>query len=180
MREDEILDATESVLLTAGTAGFRIEDIAETADVAVGTVYRYFGSKDGLVAAARERYMRRWADATQHITSATDQTCRHQLSSLIETVLRFGTANAELHHVLFHQAGVDEGDAFAELSAAVSAVIIRGVDAGEFHAADPRAAAAYVIHGLHGLLAGAAHHARLAEVTEAAKDLVAATLRADR
>jgi TetR/AcrR family transcriptional regulator len=50
-----ILDAAERVFRVEGYRGARMEDIAEAADVAVGSIYTHFGNKDGLYHALAER-----------------------------------------------------------------------------------------------------------------------------
>src|SRR5438270_11314359 len=50
-----ILDAAERHFLEGGYEDAKIDAIAADADVAVGSIYNYFGSKDGLYAALLER-----------------------------------------------------------------------------------------------------------------------------
>jgi AcrR family transcriptional regulator/DNA/RNA-binding domain of Phe-tRNA-synthetase-like protein len=50
-----ILDAAERHFLERGYEDARVDEIAEAADVAVGSIYNHFGSKEGLYAALAER-----------------------------------------------------------------------------------------------------------------------------
>lgn len=50
-----ILDAAEQAIRSGGYRATRMEDIAESADVAVGSIYNHFGDKDGLYHALAER-----------------------------------------------------------------------------------------------------------------------------
>ena len=50
-----ILDAAERAFAESGYRRTRMEDIAEQADVAVGSIYAHFGNKDGLYSALVER-----------------------------------------------------------------------------------------------------------------------------
>ena len=50
-REQAILDAASALAAEGGMAALQIAAVAERADIAVGTVYRYFPSKTDLVAA---------------------------------------------------------------------------------------------------------------------------------
>ncbi len=50
-----ILDAAESAFRVDGYRGTRMEDVAEAADVSVGSIYNHFGDKDGLYHALAER-----------------------------------------------------------------------------------------------------------------------------
>ncbi|MGE4425144.1 MAG: TetR/AcrR family transcriptional regulator [Solirubrobacteraceae bacterium] len=50
-----ILDAAERAFRTGGYRSTRMDDVADAADVAVGSIYSHFGSKDGLYHALAER-----------------------------------------------------------------------------------------------------------------------------
>lgn len=50
-----ILDAAERAFRADGYRGTRMEDVAEAADVAIGSIYGHFGNKDGLYHALAER-----------------------------------------------------------------------------------------------------------------------------
>lgn len=54
-RTDRILDVAMELAELDGYDAVRLRDLAERADVALGTVYRRFGSKEDILAAALER-----------------------------------------------------------------------------------------------------------------------------
>ena len=56
-RPNELLDAALEQFYRAGFAAAKIEEIARTAGVTVGTVYRYFPSKEALFRAVVERHL---------------------------------------------------------------------------------------------------------------------------
>lgn len=176
VREDEILDATEAVLLHQGEGDLKIDDVADRAGVAVGTVYRYFQSKRGLVAAARGRYAQRWTDAVEDAIDVPDASDVQRLDLLLGTVFDYGIRTAQLHHALFEQHGGDERHAFAALETTLEHLLADGVAAGHFHTTDAGAAATYIFHGLHGLLVAAVHSGQQREAFEHARKLVHQTL----
>src|SRR2546421_2537092 len=55
-RRLEILDAAMRIFSTKGVSKATVADIAEAAGVAKGTVYLYFGSKEHLLLALRDRF----------------------------------------------------------------------------------------------------------------------------
>jgi AcrR family transcriptional regulator len=59
---DALLDAAESVLRTHGYALASTNRIARAAGLSVGSLYQYFGHKDGLIGAAIERMLAREAE----------------------------------------------------------------------------------------------------------------------
>lgn len=74
---NSILEAAEQILRADGFHGARIEDIAELAGVAVGSIYFHFESKEGLYLALVERALevneRYLQDARDPELSAVDQ-----------------------------------------------------------------------------------------------------------
>ncbi len=81
-QRDAILDAAESCLAHRGVAGTRIEDIAGEAAWSVGAVYRYFASKDEIIAAVGERHLERDRLAMAQLQDAGLPLREHILESL--------------------------------------------------------------------------------------------------
>ena len=52
---DRIVDATVAAIEAGGEPGLRVNDIARDSDVSVATLYHYFGDREGLVVAARQK-----------------------------------------------------------------------------------------------------------------------------
>ncbi|HYF24663.1 MAG TPA: TetR/AcrR family transcriptional regulator [Baekduia sp.] len=84
-----ILDAAERLFVSEGYGGARIEAIAEAADVAVGSIYAHFGSKDGLWSALAER-------ALEHFDRYMEQAYQGEWSPL-EQVIAGGDAYLRFH-----------------------------------------------------------------------------------
>jgi AcrR family transcriptional regulator len=66
-----LLDATEDVLRSHGYAGASTNRIARAARVSVGSLYQYFGDKDGLIGAALERALGREAERVAEVAEAS-------------------------------------------------------------------------------------------------------------
>src|SRR5664280_408848 len=60
-RRQRVVDAAMSLGLEGGYESVQMRDVAARADVAMGTVYRYFTSKDHLLAAAVAPWGGSWA-----------------------------------------------------------------------------------------------------------------------
>lgn len=56
-RLDDLMNAAEHLFLTKGFLETTVSEIVSQADVAKGTFYHYFKSKDEILEALRERYM---------------------------------------------------------------------------------------------------------------------------
>ncbi|MFY0406736.1 TetR/AcrR family transcriptional regulator [Solicola sp. PLA-1-18] len=74
---DRILDSAESLFFTDGIAVTGIDRVAESAGVAIATLYKHVGSKDGLLEAVLARRLRSWTEhwdaAIEAAGSSTDR-----------------------------------------------------------------------------------------------------------
>jgi AcrR family transcriptional regulator len=180
VRRQQVLDAAERVLHRKGLDATTMADVAAEAGVAKGTPYLYFESKAALIAALRSRYLERFATA---LGSAATGGPTRRLARFVDELFAFSTANAWLHHVLFHEAGFSERDAFSASRELLAGIVADGVAAGEMTAPSPDVAAVFVLHGLHGLLLSALHssgHERIPGAAAAARALAMASLSVSR
>jgi AcrR family transcriptional regulator len=84
-----ILDAAEAAFIRHGYRGARMEDLAEEADVSVGSIYGHFGNKDGLYLALVDRALDRFAGYMRQAYAASD--------SPLEQVMAAGDAYLRFH-----------------------------------------------------------------------------------
>ncbi len=61
--EGRLLDAAEDLLFTRGAAATPVDAVLARAGASPATLYRAYGSKEGLIAAALDRRQRAWLDA---------------------------------------------------------------------------------------------------------------------
>jgi AcrR family transcriptional regulator len=66
---ERILDAAERLFFSDGIAVTGVDRVADTAGVAIATLYKHVGSKDGLLEAVLDRRLRSW---TEHWDEALD------------------------------------------------------------------------------------------------------------
>ena len=85
-----------------------------------------------------------------------------RVQELVAASYDFALANHELHHVLFHAAGLggEHEVVFARARAAVARLVEAGAASGELDVPDPELATDFVLHGLHGILVAATHRPR--------------------
>ena len=163
VRREQILDAAQQVLLRRGPAAATMADVAEAAAVAKGTVYLYFTSKAELLAGLRARYFERFTAMLADQAAATPGTSpplATRVEQLVAASYDFALANHELHHVLFHEAGLGEHGTFARARDAVAELVATGAASGELDVPDPDLATDFILHGLHGILVAATHRPR--------------------
>jgi len=163
VRREQILDAAQQVLLRRGPAAATMADVADAASVAKGTVYLYFASKAELLAGLRARYFERLTAVLGDPATAgpgAPPTVAARIEGLVAASYDFALANHELHHVLFHEAGLGEHDTFARAHDAVAELVATGAASGELDVPDAALATDFVLHGLHGILVAATHRPR--------------------
>ena len=88
---DRILDSAEQLFFTDGIAVTGVDRVADSAGVAIATLYKHVGSKDGLLEAVLARRLRTW---TEHwdaaIAAAPSPTGR--LLAIFDAVTSFRAA----------------------------------------------------------------------------------------
>jgi AcrR family transcriptional regulator len=140
-----------------------IDDIAAGAEVAKGTFYLYFASKDEMVAALREEFgtasCARIAAAVARCAPADWQ---GKLAAWAEAGVDSYLDRLRLHDALFHEAGLHRrraGKGDNSIVRGLAALLAAGNAAGAWEVDDPRVTAMLLFHALHGAVDQAiAHH----------------------
>ena len=159
-----ILDAAERAFAESGYRRTRMEDVAEQADVAIGSIYGHFGNKDGLYLALVER-------AVELFGRYLRQAYRPEWSPL-EQVVACGDAYLRFHiehpgafrFLAFDGVETDAPVADPELRARVGAgvdalisefeaKIQEAIDAGEARALDSRLVGRFLWGAWNGVVA---------------------------
>lgn len=185
-RRAALLDAAAELVLTKGISGFTVEDVTSGAQVAKGTFYLYFRSKEQLVRALRDRVIddlvARQRAALGRIP-ADDWPGR--LRRWMELSLRGYLAHADLHDALFAHEGGDAEDsthghhadpASNGHAAALAEIIEDGTTAGAFVLDDPALAAVLLYNAMHGTADYLVERSRRQRVRGAEVDRVIAEL----
>ncbi len=150
-----LLDAAAALFVEKGIAATSIEDIAERAGVAKGTFYHYFQDRAAMLEALRRRYSQRFSDlvdAAMDACPAQDRNAR--LAAWCHAIVGEYLATYALHDAIFHDPHVCQRCVLSEEAFIVSlATLLReGNETGSWAVAEPLTTAAFMFHGLHGLL----------------------------
>ena len=84
----QALDAAERLFFTHGIAVTGVDAVAREADVSVVTLYKHFGSKDGLIGAVLSRRLQAWDAVWQAHVDATDHP-REKVLAIFDAVTDF-------------------------------------------------------------------------------------------
>jgi AcrR family transcriptional regulator len=155
VRREELLDAAESLFLAQGIAATSVDAIAAGADVAKGTFYLHFDSKEQLLAALRQRYI---DNHCQKLRAAMDQypadDWRGRLQGWVGAGVDGYLDHRALHDLVFHQCRPEPRHATHKNSTAdqLCDFLAAGSAAGAWTLGDPRLTATMLFHALHGAL----------------------------
>lgn len=108
---EAIYEATIQVLLATGPEKLTTTKVAARAGVSVGTLYQYFGDKQGLLSAVLEKHL-------TEVVEAVEEACLAGLGnglevvteSLVETFFRAKYSNPEASKALYAISSLVEGD----------------------------------------------------------------------
>jgi AcrR family transcriptional regulator len=125
-----LLDAAEAVFAAKGISA-STEEVARSAGVGVGTLFRHFPTKENLLEAVYRERLRRMAEAARELAAAEDLGSAF-FDFLAEQVAHSGTKIAVADALA--EAGIDVRTASAdegqEVSEALGALIVRAQQAG--------------------------------------------------
>jgi AcrR family transcriptional regulator len=149
------MDAAEGLFIKNGVAATSIDDIVARADVAKGTFYLHFASKDRLLAALQQRFVAR---VHESLVRAMDR-CREddwvgRLDTWVETSIGGYLDDADLHHVVFQEFTSDPKEPAHDnrVVEELARLLDAGVQGGAFKAEDALVTATMLFHALHGLV----------------------------
>src|SRR5271170_4514756 len=154
-RRDELMNAAQRLFLKHGVGPTTIEQITTGAEVAKGTFYLYFSSKDDVLAALRDRFGRELLKKIKAAVAKKDKDdWKGKLAAWAAAGVTGYLESIRLHDILFYgsrpptrEGLVDnvEIDHLREL-------LQGGVDASAWKIDDPRFTAVFLFSGLHGIV----------------------------
>ncbi|HEX4515228.1 MAG TPA: TetR/AcrR family transcriptional regulator [Polyangiaceae bacterium] len=99
-----ILTATARVLVDVGYDHASTNKVAEVAGVSIGSLYRYFPSKEALVAALIERHVEEMlAVCESKLVEMADAPLDAAAREIVRAILRAQSVNPRLHRILIQQ-----------------------------------------------------------------------------
>jgi AcrR family transcriptional regulator len=180
IRRASILDAATRLILRAGTAGLTMEDIAREAGVARGTLYLYFDSIDGIIAALRDRYTHALTGGLEALLATGGSGSRlRRLDAFIADLATALHERRDLHHALFSGTSAGEASLTEAFRALLRQFIQDGSETGEFTVPDLDLTTDFLLAGLHAVLTAGLHKSSTTAATVAtAQKLARRTLSA--
>lgn len=103
-RSSEIIDAARRIFARKGFAGASVDEIAEAAGLAKGTLYTYFPSKRDLYLAALRQGIARLTEETRRNVEAA-RTTAGKIRAFIATRIRYAESNRDLFAIYHAEFG---------------------------------------------------------------------------
>lgn len=153
IRRDELMAAAEALFLEKGFAATSVDEIVRLADVAKGTFYLHFRSKDDILLALRERFVDGFCERLERQLSLLPaDDWQGKLATWAQTGIAGYLDNYKLHDMVFHdfhppmRRMKQENPAIVRLDA----LLTDGNAAGAWKIADTRLTAVLLFNALHG------------------------------
>jgi AcrR family transcriptional regulator len=152
-RREELMDAAQRLFLKRGVDRTTVEEITSGANVAKGTFYLYFSSKEEVLAALGRRFADR---VLEKIQSAVAQKNREDWRGKLGAWARAGVAGyleaIQLHDIVFYGALPRSREGLVQniLIDDLATLLEAGADSQAWRIQDPRATAVFLFSGLHG------------------------------
>jgi AcrR family transcriptional regulator len=155
IRREEIMDAAQRLFLKQGVGSTTIDNVAAGADIAKGTIYLHFPSKQELLVALGERFAERhlaYIDAAMAAKSERDW--KGRLAAWAEACIGFYLDSIALHDMLFHEARSPTRKGLADniIIDHLESLLNAGHAAGVWSIDDARFTAVFLFSGMHGIV----------------------------
>jgi AcrR family transcriptional regulator len=154
-RRDDLLDAAQRLFLEHGFGPTTIEQITRASDVAKGTFYLYFKSKDEVRTALGERFAQsHLAAAKAGIAKRSSHDWPGKLIGWASASVGFYLEFIRLHDVLFYEgrSPTREGLVDNVVIGYLAEILQEGVSAGAWAVDDCRSTAVFLFSGIHGVV----------------------------
>lgn len=153
VRLDELMAAAEKLFLAKGVEATTISEIVEEAQVAKGTFYHYFASKNEMLTALGGRYTAQFLERLQDAVDACPANdWRTRLQTWIRVNVEAYVETYRTHDIVYtnhHHHDRSNQDKNAILDQLLD-IIENGIAAGTWTADQPRVVALLIYSGVHG------------------------------
>ena len=157
-RRQDVLDAAVRVFAERGVHGTTVAHITQAADVAKGTFYLYFTSKEHLLAVLKEQFVDEiLAQASALYEKVGREDWWALVDQTVEQFVDFTLENRDLIHVIVQEGFTPEtselyADCDRRIDAMFAAGIQAGIEAGVFRVSNPELTARLLHHAIQGTM----------------------------
>lgn len=152
IRREELMDAAQALFLKKGFAATSVSEIVEGADVAKGTFYLYFKTKDDVLAALRTRFIDGFCENVDAAMAEDHANWSDRIDAWVSACVNAYLDNVALHDLVFHQHRPANREMKADnpVITRLTAFLEKGIKAEAWSVSHPRLFAAMLFDALHG------------------------------
>ena len=161
-RSSEIIEAAKRIFAEKGFNDATVDDVADAAGVAKGTIYLYFPSKREIfVEAVRQGIIALHAETARRVSVA--ETTEDKIRAFIETRMDFSESDREFYRLYYAEysnlltspamVGKEFQDLYERQADALERVLSIGIKRGEVRKTNPHAVARLVYDTTRGAIA---------------------------
>lgn len=156
-RRKEIMDAAASFFLTKGYEETSVNTIVEYLNIAKGTFYHYFKSKEEILAAILEDYLEQYAEKVRNMISSTELTAHDKMQYLLRgLIVENGGADHLTQHIEDSSSGklhqmMDE-KFIQKFYPIIVNVIKQGIEEGMFQVSYPEEITEILLMGIRAYM----------------------------
>jgi len=180
-RREELMNSAQRLFLANGVAATTIEQITSGADVAKGTFYLYFSSKEDILAALGERFAQNLLTGIKAaIAEKPEQDWKGKLATWAWAGVTGYLDSIQLHDIVFYgsRPATREGLVDNLVIDHLRALLQAGAEANAWSIDDTHFTAVFLFCGLHGVVDDAFTQEKRVNRSELARRLEVLCLRA--
>jgi AcrR family transcriptional regulator len=152
IRREELMDAAQALFLEKGFAATNVSEIVEGADVAKGTFYLYFKTKDDVLAALQTRFVEGFCETIDVAMAKEYANWASRIDAFVAVCLDAYLASMPVHDLVFHEHRPANRAMKADnpVIPRLQALLEKGAEDGAWEIGDPRLTAVMLFDALHG------------------------------
>jgi len=153
-RREELMNAAQVLFLKHGVRPVTIDQITSSAQVAKGTFYLYFSSKEDILAALGDRFGRTLLSKIEAVIATREQDdWKGKLAIWSATAVSVYLASIRLHDILYgFRPATREGLVDNVIIDHLDELLQTGLEAGAWWIDDSRFTAVFLFSGLHAVV----------------------------
>jgi AcrR family transcriptional regulator len=153
IRREELMDAAQALFLERGFADTSVDGIVRAADVAKGTFYVYFKTKEDVLGALRTRFVEGFCERLEGaVERCAPDDWAGRIDAWLEAAVTGYLDAFQLHDLVFHEFRPSNRQARQDnpVITRLTALIDAGARAGAWPVRAPRLTAAMLFSAFHG------------------------------